>query len=79
MSKALSLKLKDEVFLETEKILRRSHKPRNAYFNEAIDLYNKIYKRKMLKLALQEESAMVSEDSMEVLGIFEKIEDDIPA
>ena len=76
MSKALSLKLKDEVFLETEQILRRSHKPRNAYFNEAIDLYNKIWKRKILKKALGEESAMVSEDSLEVLGIFEKIEDD---
>ena len=52
MSKALSLKLKDEVFLETEQILRRSHKPRNAYFNEAIDLYNKIWKRKILKKSL---------------------------
>jgi hypothetical protein len=75
MSKALSLKLKDEVFRETEAILRRNRRPRNTYFNEAIDLYNKLWKRKLLKKTMAEESALVAEDSLEVLRAFEQIED----
>jgi predicted transcriptional regulator len=75
MSKAISLKLKDEIFLETEEIIRRNRRPRNAYFNEAIRLYNLLWKRKMLKKALAEESSLVAEDSLEVLAVFEQIED----
>lgn len=77
MSKALSLKLKDEVFQEAEEILRKSRRPRNAYFNEAINLYNKLWKRRLLKKTLAKESALVAEDSMEVLEAFEHIEDEI--
>ncbi|HLG28925.1 MAG TPA: hypothetical protein VI387_01830 [Candidatus Brocadiales bacterium] len=77
MSKALSLKLKDEVFQEAEEILRKSRRPRNAYFNEAINLYNKLWKRRLLKKTLAKESALVAEDSMEVLEAFEQIEDEI--
>lgn len=77
MSKALSLKLKDEVFQEAEEILRKSRRPRNAYFNEAINLYNKLWKRRLLKKILTKESALVAEDSMEVLEAFEQIEDEI--
>ena len=75
MSKALSLKLKDEVFEEAEEILRKSRRPRNAYFNEAINLYNKLWKRKLLKKTLADESALVSEESLEVLRAFEQIEE----
>ena len=77
MSKALSLKLRDEVFREAEQIRRRRGRPRNTYFNEAIDVYNKLWRRKLLKKALAEESAMVAGDSMEVLHAFEMIEDDL--
>lgn len=75
MSKALSLKLKDEVFREAEGILRRSRRPRNAYFNEAISLYNTLWKRKLLKQALAKESALLAKDSLEVLRAFEQMED----
>lgn len=75
MSKAISLKLKDEVFRETEEIIRRNRRPRNAYFNEAIHLYNRLWKRKMLKKALADESSLVAENSLEVLEVFEQIED----
>ncbi len=75
MSKALSLKLKDEVFEEAEEILRKSRRPRNAYFNEAINLYNKLWKRKLLKKILADESALVAENSLEVLQVFEQVED----
>lgn len=78
MSKALSLKLRDDVLAETERILRRSGQARNAYFNEAIHLYNKLWERKLLKKALQTESALIAGDSLEVLGIFEQFEDAIP-
>ncbi len=77
MSKALSLKLRDEVFCETEEILRLSRRPRNAYFNEAINLYNKLWKRKLLKKALAKESALVAEESLEVLRAFEQFEDQL--
>ncbi len=41
MSKNLSLKLQDEIFEETEHVLRKVKRPRNAYINEAIHFYNK--------------------------------------
>ena len=49
MSKNLSLKLQDEVFEETERVLRRVKRPRNAYINEAIHFYNKLIARRLLK------------------------------
>jgi hypothetical protein len=77
MSKPLSLKLKDDVFIEAEEIIRQNRKPRNAYFNEAINLYNKLWKRKLLKKALREESALVKDESLFVLEEFEKLEDEL--
>ena len=74
MSKVLSLKLKDEVFREAEEILRQNKRPRNAYLNEAINFYNKLWKRKLLKRVLARESALVAGDSLEVLHCFEEIE-----
>lgn len=77
VSKLLSLKLQDKVFQDAEGILRRSRKPRNAYFNEAINLYNKLWKRKLLKKILAEESAMVADESLLVLEAFELLEDEL--
>jgi hypothetical protein len=67
--------LQDGVYEETEEILRKSRKARNAYFNEAINLYNKLWRRKLLKRELTKESALVSADSLEVLEVFERLED----
>lgn len=77
MSKVLSLKLQEKVFQEAEAIRRRSRKARNAYFNEAISLYNHLWKRKLLKRALAKESALVAADSLEVLEAFERLEDEL--
>jgi hypothetical protein len=77
MSKVLSLKLQNNVFEEAEEILRKSRKARNAYFNEAIDLYNKLNKRKLLKRELAKESGLVAADSLEVLEAFERLEDEL--
>jgi hypothetical protein len=78
MSKALTLKLRDEIFSETEEILKKSKHPRNAYINEAVNLYNKLWRRSLLKKTLLEESLLVSADSMEVLNAFEKFEENLP-
>jgi len=75
MAKVLSLKLQDEVFLEAEDILRKNRRARNAYFNEAIHFYNKMWKRKLLKRALGAESRLVADDSLAVLEAFEQMED----
>ncbi len=77
MSKVLSLKLQDKVFEEAEEILCKSRKARNAYFNEAINLYNKLWRRKLLKRELAKESALVAADSLEVLEVFERLEDEL--
>ena len=47
MSKLLSLKLNDDVFRETEAVLREIRKPRNAYVNEAVNFYNQLWKRSL--------------------------------
>ena len=73
MSKVLSLKLQEKVLQESEEILRRRKTSRNAYFNEAIHFYNQLWKRKVLKKALAEESALVAADSLEVLEAFERL------
>ena len=46
--KALSLKLDDSVFTETEQLITHIKKSRNRYINEALDYYNKVQKRKLL-------------------------------
>lgn len=77
MSKLLSLKVKEEVFSETEDILSDIHMPRNAYINEALSFYNKFMKRKALGRRLRKESRIVSAGSMEALKELELLEDEI--
>ena len=78
MSKNLSLKLQDEVFEETERVLRKVKRPRNAYINEAIQFYNKLVARRLLKNKLVKESDIVATNSMAVLEEFEKFEEGLP-
>lgn len=78
MSKTLSLKLRDEIFIETEDIIGKIDKPRNAYINEALHYYNKFMKRKVMKQLLKKESRLVSASSLEVLHELELIEDEVP-
>lgn len=79
MSKPLSLKLRDDIFEETETLLRHSGKARNAYFNEAIHFYNMLWRRKLLKKRLRAESALVASDSAEVLAVLERLDDELPS
>lgn len=73
--KILSLKLKDEVFSESEQLIKKIQISRNAYINKALAFYNKVNKRKLLRKQLEKESALVRGVSLEVLGEMEKIDD----
>lgn len=75
--KSISLKLKDQIILETEEILTSMNTSRNKYINDAVAFYNKIQKRKILQKQLIEESKMVAQDSMEVLNQFELLMDEL--
>lgn len=76
MSKLLSLKIRDDIFLEVEKIIKRKKIPRNAYINQALMFYNNFNKRTNLKKQLQYESNVVKNNSLEILEGFEKLEDE---
>jgi predicted transcriptional regulator len=73
--KTLSLKLDEIVYEETEKLLEKIKKPRNRYINEALHYYNQIQKKKIISEQLMKESKLVSDESMNVLNEFEKLED----
>lgn len=75
MMKTLSLKLDEIVYEETEKLLEKIKKPRNRYINEALHYYNQIQKKKIISEQLMKESKLVSDESMNVLNEFEKLED----
>jgi len=71
--KSLSLKLDDEVFKETEKIIAKLDCARNRYINEALEIYNQYNRRKLLKEQLKKESLLTYDESLRILEEFEKI------
>jgi hypothetical protein len=73
--KTLSLRLDEIIYEETEKLLEKIKKPRNRYINEALHYYNQIQKMKIISEQLMKESKLVSDESMNVLNEFEKLED----
>ena len=73
--KTLSLKLDNNVFEETEKLLEKIQKTRNRYINEALEYYNQIQKKKLIEQLLISDSKLVSDESMKVLHEFENLED----
>jgi hypothetical protein len=74
--KNLSLKLEDDIFQETEKIVIKVKKNRNRYINEAIEFYNRLHRRRLLSKQLSKESKIVAKDSLEILAEFEKLSDE---
>ncbi|HWA06587.1 MAG TPA: hypothetical protein VG961_08565 [Ignavibacteria bacterium] len=71
--KNLSLKLKEDIYRDTEKVVKKLNIPRNSYINKAVDFYNKVNNKNILRKKMFEESLLVSADSMEILKEFEKI------
>jgi len=72
--KALSLKLDEHILADTEEIVKDLGLSRNAYFNQAISLYNKIQHRKQLRTQLVQESHAVYRSSMDILSEFETLD-----
>lgn len=75
--KSISLKLQEELLIETDAILEQLEKSRNKYINEALDFYNRYQRRKLIAAQLEKESALIKEDSLTVLEEFEALEDEI--
>ena len=76
--KVLSLKLKEDIFEEVEKLVHKIHIPRNAYINQALEFYNGLNRRKFLKKQLHKESKLVRSSSLEALREFESLSDELP-
>jgi predicted transcriptional regulator len=74
--KILSLKLDDEIFDEAEEITSALKVARNRYINEAVSIYNRVNKKRLLKTQLSKESALTRKDSMDILHEFEKLIDE---
>jgi predicted transcriptional regulator len=68
--KTISLKLNDEIFNEVEEITRALKVSRNRYINDAVSIYNRVNKKRLFKEQLAKESALTSQDSMDVLHEF---------
>lgn len=76
--KTISLKLDDDIFEQTEILVKKEKKPRNRYINEALDYFNKMKEREALKEQIRQESLVCREESMKILKEFEALEDEIP-
>ncbi len=74
--KILSLKLDDNIFNEAEEITGKLKLARNRYINEAVSIYNRVNRKRLLKSQLQKESKLVGKDSMNILHEFEKLMDE---
>jgi predicted transcriptional regulator len=74
--KTLSLKLDDDIFDEAEEITGALKVARNRYINEAVSIYNRVNKKRLLRTQLVKESALTSNDSMDILYEFEKLIDE---
>jgi hypothetical protein len=74
--KTLSLKLDDTTFDEAEEITTQLNLARNRYINEAVSVYNRYNKRKILKGKLLKESKLTMKDSLKTLHEFEKFVDE---
>jgi len=73
--KTISLKLDENIFCDTEKLLDSVKLSRNRYINEAISYYNDIQRKQQLEKILAAESKVCEQSSKEVLNEFEMIDD----
>ena len=73
--KVLSLKLREEIFKDAETLIHEMKTKRNTYINEALDFYNKLNRRKLLRKKLHAESGLVKASSLEVLRELEGLEE----
>lgn len=74
--KTLSLKLDENIFAETEEILKEKKVARNRYINEALEFYNKFQKRKKLAAEFEKASGLARESSLELIAEFDALMED---
>lgn len=77
MSKALSLKMDEDIFKETEKIVHQMKLPRNAYINKAVASYNRLYKKYALKRQFAKEVELLRHDTRDFLDEFNHLDTEI--
>ena len=75
--KALSLKLEDSIFLETERLLSQIKMPRNSYFNEAVDFYNKYHERQLLAKQFEIDIELAGQDSADMATSLENLDPEL--
>ena len=75
--KALSLKLDETIFLETERLLSQIKMPRNSYFNEAVDFYNKYHERQLLARQFDIDIELAGQDSADMATSLENLDPEL--
>ena len=75
MSKALSLKMDDQIFEETEHILKKIHVPRNAYINQAVRFYTRFQKKLLARKKLKKDVRILKTETQKFIKEFELLED----
>ena len=75
MMKSVSVKIDKKVFKDTDEISSALKLPRNSYIHDALTLYNNYNKRQILKEKLKRESSLAKQVSMQILEIFEQLDD----
>lgn len=71
MSKAISLKIDNQIFNKTEELIAELKISRNKYINDALENYNRIKEIERVNNLLAKASILVRENSLEVLRDFE--------
>ena len=71
--KTILLEIEDSLFAETELIISNLKVSNNQYTNDALEYYNEIQKRQNLENQLKFESALVKNESINILKEFENL------
>lgn len=71
MSKAISLKIEDQIFDKTEELISELKISRNKYINDALENYNRMKKMEKVNALLVKASILVRDNSIEVMQDFE--------
>jgi hypothetical protein len=74
--KTLSLKLDEDIFEETEELVRLKGVARNRYINEALDFYNRFQRRKKLADDFKAASSLVKNSSILINEEFDRLIDE---
>ncbi len=71
MSKAISLKIDNQIFEKTEALISELKISRNKYINDALESYNRMKEMERVNTLLAKASTLVRENSLEALHDFE--------